>query len=1765
MNRFFFLVLSFFALLCNQSSAQNILQLKTGAVILSSNIDSILEVGTLPETALFNQQHYLVLSFNTLPSASAFKQLTASGVTFLDYLPENSYWAAVATGTNISMLKANGVIGINLLEGIHKISLTLQQPPLPEWTITSEGKIKATIDYFSNCNLQDVERDLISRGVSIQERKPHVFQLDVMFPGELLHTIAQLPYVNYIDHATPPVTPDNTPGVNNHRANVLTSAIAGRNLSGQGVSVGIGDGGFVTPHLDFQNRQTNFSGTVLGGWGDHGDHVTGTVGGAGIINKNYMGMAPKATLYAIQSSGFVSNTAYYFNNFGIVLTNNSYGITSSCTTFGLYTGISRILDMQLIASSAVNHIFAASNDGGTSCSPYPAGFATMSQGYGASKNVLTVGAVSDLDALAGFSSRGPCDDGRIKPDICGVGVSVTSTIPNNTYGTKNGTSMATPGVTGTLALIYERYKLLNSGSNPDGALIKAIVMNTADDIGNSGPDFRHGYGRLNAKRAVEAIEAGTFTNKNVSQNDSVTQTITVPSGALQLRVLVYWKDKEGNASANPALVNNVDMHIISPSATIIRPWILDTTAALVNSVAVQGIDNLNNVEQVTINNPAAGNYTTSLIGKSIPFGPQKCFIVWEVIMPSLALTFPAGAEKFSPGSTQRIRFDAYGFTSGNFILEYSINNGTSWSTISNTVSVSARSFDWLVPSAISSNCRVRVRHSTVTTLRDSSLTFTIIGTPSISLASTTTCGNQVLLRWNPIAGAVSYDVMMLNGTSWTTIGNTGYQYYTVTNLSTGIAYWFSLRANGSAGEQSLVDTGISVTVSAAGCNYTSTDGGVSKVLSPKSGRLNSSTKLSSNTNISVEIKNYGTTSIGNFPVHFQVNGGAIITEVFSGSIASNSTASFTFSSTVNLSAIGNYSIKSWTSVTGDTVSLNNGCTSNVRHLDNYVIVLPYSQSFEGATDTIVNETCIGMAGLVEFDYINNNALCRMRTTGPRNLIRTGQKAVFLDKSQSTTSSHTNNLIATLNLSTYTTANNIKFSFSFLHTGEEKNDNDSVWIRGNDLSAWIPIYDLWGNRAAAGTYKNVTGIDISKALANAGQNYSSSFQIRFGQQGNATQRTANDSDGFVFDDILLEDVTNDIQLVSASSPVSGCGLSSATDVSVTIKNNGSTPASNFLLNYTINGTGTVSEIFTPTIAPGNTAAFTFSTKANLALPGLYSIVIWCELPLDGKNNNDTLYNSTQSIELVNTFPYNQSFETTNGNFYTGGTNSSWAWGVPAGNNIDTAANGIKAWVTNLTGDYNDGELSYLYSPCFNLSSLASAVLSFNMTYFTENGYDRIWVEYSENSTTWTKLGISGSGTNWYSTGGGTQVWEGTSTGWSVRSYTIPLGSIVNKTNVRFRIVFSADGSITDDGVGIDDFLIIGTPNTIYSGGNTSILLTSTGSGWLDFISGGQRIASINDNGQNLGNVTVHVGISGLNRTYDNHKVLRRNWAVKTANNPTSTYTVRLYLLNTEYNLLNAADDSISSTHDLGVSKYNGSNEDTIYTNNSGTYTFIPPSSIRKVPFNNGYYLEFTVNSFSEFWVHAGGPNHNTPLPVEWLNFNADKLGEDALLSWTTATEKDNDYFTVELSAPHTKNQFTPIGNVKAAGNSLVPKSYTFTDTEKNKTGLRYYRIKQTDYNGMYSYSAVRALDFTGENTTVVSIQPNPTPGELFLKINGSKAEKATVIISDFTGRILTESTLQLTSETEQKFALQEVAGLKAGIYFVKVNIKTEQYIFKLIKN
>ncbi|MFM7747830.1 MAG: hypothetical protein ACKO7X_07915, partial [Bacteroidota bacterium] len=156
----------------------------------------------------------------------------------------------------------------------------------------------------------------------------------------------------------------------------------------------------------------------------------------------------------------------------------------------------------------------------------------------------------------------------------------------------------------------------------------------------------------------------------------------------------------------------------------------------------------------------------------------------------------------------------------------------------------------------------------------------------------------------------------------------------------------------------------------------------------------------------------------------------------------------------------------------------------------------------------------------------------------------------------------------------------------------------------------------------------------------------------------------------------------------------------------------------------------------------------------------------------------------------------------------------AWGVPSGMVITNAASGQRAWVTNLGGDYNDNELSYLQLPCFNFSSIQNFNISFSINFSTEARYDGVNLQYSTNGgSSWQVLGAVGSGTNWYSStsvasSNGQPVWDGGSNGWLRASHS--LSALNNASSVLMRFVFSSDGSATEEGVGIDSIVIGNTP-------------------------------------------------------------------------------------------------------------------------------------------------------------------------------------------------------------------------------------------------------------------------------------------------------------------------------------------------------------------
>lgn len=253
------------------------------------------------------------------------------------------------------------------------------------------------------------------------------------------------------------------------------------------------------------------------------------------------------------------------------------------------------------------------------------------------KNILTVGAIYgapyvNSTLIAPFSSWGPTDDGRIKPDIVGKGIALTSTISTNptAYASYSGTSMSTPNVSGTLVLLQEAYHERN-GVFMRSATLKGLAIHTADDLGNAGPDYVYGWGLLNAEKAAQVI-LGDGTSSRIIEtklNQTTTQTFKITaSGSGPLVVTICWTDPPGQANNSGVLdqptsrlINDLDLRITNQTLTY-RPWILDP--ANPENIAVTGDNSRDNVEQVLINNPTAGQvYTITISNKGTLVGPNS--------------------------------------------------------------------------------------------------------------------------------------------------------------------------------------------------------------------------------------------------------------------------------------------------------------------------------------------------------------------------------------------------------------------------------------------------------------------------------------------------------------------------------------------------------------------------------------------------------------------------------------------------------------------------------------------------------------------------------------------------------------------------------------------------------------------------------------------------------------------------------------------------------------------------------------------------------------------------------------------------------------------------------------------------------------------------------------------------------------------------------------------------------------------------------------
>ncbi len=440
------------------------------------------------------------------------------------------------------------------------------------------------------------------------------------------------------------------------RANTLnTGGTLGLNVNGQNMTVGIWDGGSVrSSHQAFGGRASTVDGTFSSCNGNtgHATHVAGTMV-AGSSAGSAQGMAPSANVLSYDWNNDLAEVTSAVSN-GMLLSNHSYGysvlnqfgqLQMPLYLIGKYGQDAAAWDDLMYQSPYYQMVNAAGNDRQSQSAITNKGGYDLLTGHSVSKNAIVVAASYEVlnyssansVYMSSFSNWGPTDDGRIKPDITGKGVDVYSSYcnSNSSYANLDGTSMASPNVTGTLLLIQQHYKNVN-GNFMYASMLRGLAIHSADEAGTAtGPDYRFGWGLLNAKKAAQIItENGTssmLSSEVLTNGQTASFTVTAANSG-PLEVTICWTDPAGNAQTNstvdlstPALVNDLDVRVTGGGTFF--PWRLNPGS--LSAAASQGDNSVDNVEKIYIPNPTPGaTYTITVAHKgSLYSGSQRFALI----------------------------------------------------------------------------------------------------------------------------------------------------------------------------------------------------------------------------------------------------------------------------------------------------------------------------------------------------------------------------------------------------------------------------------------------------------------------------------------------------------------------------------------------------------------------------------------------------------------------------------------------------------------------------------------------------------------------------------------------------------------------------------------------------------------------------------------------------------------------------------------------------------------------------------------------------------------------------------------------------------------------------------------------------------------------------------------------------------------------------------------------------------------------------------
>ncbi|HPI12196.1 MAG TPA: S8 family serine peptidase [Catalimonadaceae bacterium] len=1619
----------------------------------------------LAQSPVYGNRRFLLLKTDKSITEQAIVEIQSAGIVLGGSIAPGVYIASLPLNFPTAQLETIGFQEVAPFHQSLRIDAELQNSSARQSTSTFREYYALAMPGMKVAELYENWNSNWGKVKSLWEGELSRFTINAN--SEQLTNLLNAGWVQWVEPSEGDIIHLNGVSSSSGRTNCIKVSGAGilTGLDGKGVTIAVGDGGMVESHGDLDNHQENLVSTKVVSFGNHQDHVTGTVAGSGLLYADKEGMAPGANILNTSTSSVISTGADLRVKRNVLLTNNSYGLTLTCNRAGIYNSTCSFIDDQLSKYPDLLHVFAAGNQGNINCGTYPIGYRTISEGYPVSKNVLTVGAVLEQDQLAWFSSSGPAMDGRVKPEIVADGNNVVSTVPYDAYDVKGGTSQAAPMVTGTLALLIQRYRQLNGGSNPESALLKGLVCNTADDLGLANVDFTYGYGRINARKAKLVLDNNGYKSGTVKSHESNVESMVVPANALGVKIMLAWADPAGVVGTTKALVNNLDLKVLNGAGQTFLPWVMNSTPSGVGLASTRKVDTLNNMEQVTLNVTPGENLEVMVSSGMLAGVNQKYWLVYQWVYPELVMTQPLEGQLRKSGTKMPVRWDLSGMTLTSMKLETSLDSGVTWSqaiAIANplslygeyTVPVADFQKRWFRLSGVSNG--VTVTSSWVKTL--------VSVQPVVTVQA---CNQTLKLNWTYASGVSKYEVMVLNREMgrWDTKGFATTGTYFLNQLDNGKLTIVSVKPwkNGLSGLRSDAVKGTPV---AGTCSWTP-DLGIVSLESPKSGRRLTGSDPGTNATVQVKIQNFGNVSLTNQAVRINMStpDGTVSFSDITVTLATQASVVVTLPSTLSMPSTGAYPVKFWTTYESDINKGNDTLSATVNVYGNPAVGFPWQYQAEnlGAPGTNFLQTTtkadLNTSFGMDFNTTNGGRLLTELATRPSYF---GAKCIVLDKKKIDGTTGTGELIFTLNLAGNAPGSPLYLDFDWLPLGSMTAGN-SIFIRPNDQSSWIEVVNFFTSSYVVGTVKNYRMINLIPLMG--GQGLSSSFQIRFTQSGTKPS-TVSSGNGYAIDNLLISMPGKDFSMKRLVTPVNECHDNLVRKVKVKIQNRSLLAATNMKVGYLLSGQAPVEETIA-SVSAADSIDYEFSAPIPFNSVGKLDLKVWISLAADGYPGNDTLRNQLVFISPnISSLPYSEGFETTDGNWRAYGTNTSWQWGTPSKTMsvIDTAANGTRIWTTGMSGLYANKQVSYLESPCFNMSTQPGDIqFSFNSNFSTEQDYDYAWLEMSVDGIVWSKIGAKDSGTNWYNHA--SNNWNGIRDPWVVTSIRVAKARFGNNTNVRFRYGFSSDASINSEGFGLDDVQIEPAFNIVNDTLFSQTQPEVTGNSWTHFGNLPNMVASVEK--KNIGPVLLEMKRhTGAIRTAWGVPYLNRSFHIHPNTQPSGKVKVRLYITDAEVQQLAAADPTIHSFQELGVYKYDGSFQDLSIDNNddiAGNHEFIPASKVQKTPTSGGYFLEFQVSGFSEFYIAGqslAGPDE--PLGISLTDFTAGKKPHenDVEVNWTTESEVNTDRFVLSYSTDG-KNYETLLV-VKGEGEPGIGYEYSFRHNPKATSASVFrYRLQQFD--------------------------------------------------------------------------------------------------------